>query len=578
LRVKLAKTAGFCMGVRRAMEIVLTEHKKGVHPLYTYGPLIHNKQVLALLETKGVRAVGHIGDLQKGTVVIRAHGIPPSERRIIESSGLKIKDATCPRVARVQGIIKSYTKRGYHAIIVGDTEHPEVMGLMGYAHGKGHAIGRAQEVAQLPRMKKVFVVAQTTQAEQTFREVVEAIKDRYPEALIFDTICDATRNRQKEVRDFAGNVDGVVVVGGYNSGNTRRLAQISQEAGMPTFHIESEKELGKNKLASMEVVGVTAGASTPNWLIRSVVREIEGIQSRAETILGRWVIKTARFLLLSNVVVAAGAFALAYAAAILAGRSASIIYPSLAFLYVYAMHVLNRFLDKGASAYSDPEVATFYKSHRTFLVSSGIIAIITVLALSLYLGAGIFFAMAGLNLLGMAYSIRLVPDGIRHLWEYSRIKDIPGSKTLSEALAWGVVIALLPMLGDHGTVMLPSVAAFIFVFSITYIRSALFDIFQEQGDLIVGVETLPITLGEERTMLLLKGIAIFAGVFLVAAPFSGAVGSFSYLLILSVLSSTLCLVAYERKWLHPGRGFEALVEGNFFLAGLLGLIWQIVTR
>jgi (E)-4-hydroxy-3-methyl-but-2-enyl pyrophosphate reductase len=577
LKVKLAKTAGFCMGVRRAMEIVLAENNKGTKPLYTYGPLIHNRQVLALLETKGVKAVDSIEALPEGTIVIRAHGIPSSERRVIKSSRLRIKDATCPRVARVQGIINSHTRQGYHAIIVGDKDHPEVMGLMGYAHGKAHAVSSAEEIAHLPRMEKVVVVAQTTQAGQTFKEVVKVIKDRFRDALIFDTICDATYNRQQEVRAFSGNVDGVVVVGGYNSGNTQRLVQISREAGMATFHIETEKELDKAKLADMDVVGVTAGASTPNWMIKSVVREIEGIQSRKETFLGRWIIGAARFLLLSNFVVAAGAFALAYAAAILSGRSPDTIYPLLAFFYVYAMHVLNRFLDKGASAYNDPEVAHFYRKYRTFLVLSGIVSIITVLALSYYLGLGVFLAMAGLSLLGIMYSITLVPESIRPLWEYSRIKDIPGSKTLSEALAWGVVIALLPLLGIQKMELFPSLTTFIFVFSITYIRSALFDIFQEQGDLIVGLETLPITLGEERTLLLLKGVAVCAGIFLIAAPLSGASGPFSYLLILSVLSSALCLLAYEKKWLHPGRRFEALVEGNFFLAGILGLIWQILT-
>jgi (E)-4-hydroxy-3-methyl-but-2-enyl pyrophosphate reductase len=575
VKVKLAKQAGFCMGVRRAMEIVLSEINRGTHPLYTYGPLIHNRQVLALLEAKGVTAADDIKDLDGGTLVIRAHGIPPHERRAIKASGLGIRDATCPRVARVQAIISSYTKQGYTAIIVGDKDHPEVRGLMGYAHGKAYAINTPEEVAKLPHKQKVFLVAQTTQSEYNFQKVMKAVKARFPEAIIFDTICDATHNRQQEVRAFAGHVDGVVVVGGYNSGNTQRLVQISRESGMPTLHVETEQDLDTERLADMEVVGVTAGASTPNWMIKSVVRAIEAIQSRQETFLGRWIIKASRFLLMGNIVVAAGAFALAHAAAILAGRSTGFIYPSLAFFYIYAMRVLNRFLDKGASVYNDPELATFYRKYRTFLIVSGIVSIIVALALSLYLGLWVFCAMVGLNLLGIAYSIPLVPGGIRHLWRYSRIKDFPGSKTLSEALAWGVVIALLPLLGGHAIGLLASVAAFIFVFSITYIRSALFDIFQAQGDLFVGAETLPITLGEERTLMLLKGVALFLGLFLIAAPLSGAVGPFSYLLLISVLSSTLCLLAYERRWLHPGRRFEALVEGNFFLAGLLGLIWQV---
>jgi (E)-4-hydroxy-3-methyl-but-2-enyl pyrophosphate reductase len=571
----LAKTAGFCMGVRRAMEIVLAENNKGVRPLYTYGPLIHNRQVLALLETKGIKGVDTISGLREGTIVIRAHGIPPAERRVLKASPLRIRDATCPRVARVQGIINTHTKQEYHAVIVGDEGHPEVKGLLGYAHGRGHAIGSAEEVAGLPGMKQVVVVAQTTQSAQNFRKVVEALRTRFPDALVFDTICDATYSRQKETQEFAGQVDGLVVVGGYDSGNTRRLVEISRDAGMPTFHVETEKDLDKKKLATMEVVGVTAGASTPNWMIKKVVREIEGIWTRRETVLGRWLIGAGRFLLLSNVVVAGGAFAVTLAAAVLSERKPDMVYPLLAFFYVYAMHVLNRFLDKGASAYNDPEVALFYRRHRAFLIISGIIAVIMALALSYAVGLGVLVAMAALNILGIMYSIPLVPAGIRHLWEYSRIKDIPGSKTLSEALAWGVVSVVLPFLGNQ-TISLPAAGvAFIFVFSLTYFRSALFDIFQEQGDLIVGVETLPITWGEEKTLLLLKGVAVCAAILLVAAPLLGAVGPFAFLLILSILSSTACLMIYEKKWLHPGRRLETLLEGNFYLAGLLGVIWQL---
>ena len=171
VKVKLAKQAGFCMGVRRAMEIVLSEINRGTHPLYTYGPLIHNRQVLALLEAKGVTAADDIKDLDGGTLVIRAHGIPPHERRAIKASGLGIRDATCPRVARVQAIISSYTKQGYTAIIVGDKDHPEVRGLMGYAHGKAYAINTPEEVAKLPHKQKVFLVAQTTQSEYNFQKV-----------------------------------------------------------------------------------------------------------------------------------------------------------------------------------------------------------------------------------------------------------------------------------------------------------------------------------------------------------------------------------------------------------------------
>jgi len=574
LKVKLAKTAAFCMGVRRALEMVLTEANKGQGQISTFGPLIHNKQVMELLEAKGVEAIEDLDDFKEGTLVIRAHGIPPEQRKRLRESSLRLIDATCPRVARVQSIIRYHAKKGYTPIIVGDKAHPEVIGLVGYGDGRAHVINRVEDVPRIPHAEKVFIVAQTTQDEQKYREIVKAIMDRFPDALTFDTICDATIHRQEEIRSFVGHVDAVVVVGGYHSGNTRRLVQISKEAGLPTFHVETERDLDKEKLATLEIIGVTAGASTPNWMIKNVVKEIEAIQSRRETFMHRWVREAFKFMLLSNLLVAFGGFALAYAAAILSGIRPDPIHPSLALLYIYAMHVLNRFLDKGASTYSDPERASFYRKHRLSLMLSGLFSMIGALGLSYYLGTMVFFAIAGLSVLGIIYSIPIVPTGLRHLWRYSKIKDIPGSKTLSVALAWGVVISLLPLLEPISMIWPTAVISFLFVFSMVYVRSALFDIFQVQGDLIVGVETLPIVLGERRTLLLLKWIILFGALVMAAGGISGLVGPFSYPLLLSLFYLRFCLIVYEKRWLYPGTRLEAMVEGSFFLAGLLGLIWQ----
>jgi len=564
------------MGVRRAMEMVLAEANKGEGHIFTLGPLIHNKQVLELLESKGVTTIEDISSLENETLVIRAHGIPAFQRKALRSSGLRVIDATCPHVARVQAIIHYHTNKGYTAVIVGDIDHPEVIALMGYGNGRAYVIRQTAEVPNLPDTDKLFVVAQTTQEEQNYQEIARDIKKRFPDALVFETICDATHSRQKEVRSFAGHVDGVVVVGGYHSGNTQRLFQVSEASGLPTFHVETEKELDKEKLSAMEVIGVTAGASTPNWMIRDVVKEIEAIRSRRETFIGRWMRHAFKFLLLSNFLVALGAFSLAHAATILSGRKPDLFYPSLAFLYIYAMHVLNRFLDKGASTYNDPERANFYKKHRVFLIITGITTISGALALSFHLGIPIFFAMAGLSILGIIYSIPIVPISLRHIWRYSKIKDIPGSKTLSEALAWAAVITLLPLLESVHMEWPPIVISVLFVFSMVYVRSALFDIFQVQGDLIVGVETLPITLGEKRTLLLLKGIIISNALILLVAPIVSQVGPFSYLLLLCFLSLTLSLLTYEKRWLYAGTRLEVLVEGNFFLAGLLALIWYLL--
>jgi len=579
LKLRLASTAGFCMGVRRAMEIVLTEVKRGVGPIYTYGPLIHNTQVMELLESKGVKVIhelGALGDCEKGTIVIRAHGIPPSQRKILKGSGMRIIDATCPRVARVQSIIRYHARKGYAALIVGDKDHPEVIGLLGYGEGKAMVINRVGDVALLPAGEKLVVVAQTTQDEETFKDIVGAVREKFPDAVVFNTICDATHNRQAEVRSFAGKVDGLVVVGGSHSGNTRRLVQISEAAGLPAFHIETEKELDRERLASMEVIGVTAGASTPNWMIKSVMKEIQAIRGRKESVLAHSIRRVLKALLLGNVVVALGAFCFSYAVAFLLGREPDLVHPAIASLYVYAMYVLNRFLDKGATSYNDPERASFYRKHKGALMLTGLMAALGALFLSFFLGTKVFLSILGLSVLGLFYSIPLMSERKgRHPLKYVRIKDIPGSRTLTEALAWGIILALIPLLEPSKPALAPSLVAILSVFSMVYVRSGLFDILQFQGDLIVGVETLPIILGKRRAFLLLRGVVLFTLVLLSVTPLVGLVSPFAFLLLPSVIVLFVSTLLLERQWINPGTRVELLLEGHFFLAGLLALTWHL---
>ena len=565
------------MGVRRAMEMVLAAANKHEGRLYTYGPLIHNRQVLELLESKNVRAIDDINGIRNGTILIRAHGIPPHQRKQLKSSGLKIIDATCPRVAKVQSVIRYNTKKGLVPVIVGDKDHSEVIGLMGYGNGRAIIIDSKYDVPKLPEGERIFVVAQTTQNIKVYDEITGAIKERFTDAVILDTICEATSQRQDEVKSLAEHVDGVVVVGGYHSANTQRLAQVSRETGTPTFHIETEKELAKDQLTSMEVIGVTAGASTPNWMIKNVVKEIEAIHGKGETVIGRRIKQIFKFLLLSNFLVALGAFSLSHAAIMLAGRKPDIIHPLLAFFYIYAMHVLNRFLDKGASMYNDPERASFYEKHRIFLICTSVISVVGALTLSLYLGTRVFLAIAGFSLLGVIYGITIVPKNLRHLLKYSKLKDIPGSKTLLEALAWAVVITFLPLLDTFSIEWPVVVVSFIIVFSIAFVRSAFYDIFQAQGDLIVGTETIPITLGEKKTIVILKWMIVSTALLLVITSLINIIDVFAILLLTCFLTLSLCLTFYENRRIYPGPLLEFLIEGNLYLAGIIGLIWQILT-
>ncbi|MBW2051462.1 MAG: 4-hydroxy-3-methylbut-2-enyl diphosphate reductase, partial [Deltaproteobacteria bacterium] len=247
MKIKLAQTSGFCMGVRRAMELTLEALNRRQGPIYSYGPLIHNAQVLEMLKNKGLTILelgtDSLNGIAGGTVIIRAHGLPPNEVKILEDVGLSIIDATCPRVIRVQAIIRKQSEMGYTPIIVGDANHPEVIGLMGHSNGKGRAVKTKEDVEALADFDKVVVVAQTTQSQKLFEEVVEAVKARWPAALIFTTICGATHRRQEEVRRLSEQVQAMVVVGGHNSGNTARLAEVSRSQGLKTVHLEAEDEL-----------------------------------------------------------------------------------------------------------------------------------------------------------------------------------------------------------------------------------------------------------------------------------------------------------------------------------------------
>ena len=576
MKVKLAKTAGFCMGVRRAMEIALSEANKGDGELFTYGPIIHNQQVLDLLRSKGVDVKDTITTHDKGRVIIRAHGITPTEREMIRSSNLTLIDATCPRVAKVQAIIKKYSNKGYTPVIFGDAEHPEVIGLMGYSKGQGIVIRSVEEVEKLPDKKKLILVSQTTQDVDSYKEIIDAIKGRYPDVIISDTICDETYKRQKEVRSLASEVDSMVIVGGYNSGNTNRLYQISQSTGKPSFHIETEKELQNSWFSSSETAGVTGGASTPNWMIKSVTDRLKTMGKARHYPLRSIFKKVFQFLVKMTLPEAIGVFFLTYAGLILSRGNADFIHPFLALLYVFSMHILNRFLDKEASAYNDPSTARFYTTHKTFLIITSLIGICAGLILSLSLGIAQFLLFLALNILGLVYSIPIMPWRLGYLGRYGKIKDLPGSKSISEALAWGTISSLLPIIGWPQPFWPGVLVSFFFVSSMCYMRSGIFDILNIQGDLIGGKETLPIALGEERALKLLLLLNSLFGILILVSTAIGMVSNLGYFYIVCFMISFFYLGAYYKGWIRDGYLLQSIAEVNLLLAGVFAFIWELL--
>lgn len=275
MKVVVSDGAGVCFGVKRALDLVMEEAAKG-GALATLGPLIHNPQAVRQLEDKGIRVVGSISEIESGGVVMPSHGVPREVREAAESAGLRVVDATCPFVATVHQKARDLAADGYVVVVVGDPGHSEVRAILSAA-GEGARVVSGVEDARAIDWSgaRVGIVSQTTQVAARFGDVVGAIAATAREVLAFNTICCATTHRQTAARELAPTVDAMFVVGGRNSANTNRLAEICREAGVPTYHIETASEIRREWVEGMNTVGLTAGASTPDWLIEEVRSYLE---------------------------------------------------------------------------------------------------------------------------------------------------------------------------------------------------------------------------------------------------------------------------------------------------------------
>ena len=274
MEILLAEVLGFCFGVRRAIEQAESALTNG-NSVYSLGPLVHNPQEIARLTALGIQQVDAVDDIGGPTVVIRAHGARPETLQSLHDRGLQIADATCPFVAKSQRIALQLNEAGYQLVIVGHPDHPEVQGILGYAHAPAFVITHPEEAATLPADIRPGVIAQTTVNEQTFLDVVAAIRARYPDAVVHDTVCSATRERQDAARKLSTIVDAMIVVGGRHSSNTNRLAEICTQRCERTYLIEKAEEIDPAWLTGIQRIGITAGASTPNWLIEQVIARLK---------------------------------------------------------------------------------------------------------------------------------------------------------------------------------------------------------------------------------------------------------------------------------------------------------------
>ncbi len=280
MEVNVAKTAGFCFGVKRAVDQVYEQTEKGKgKKIYTYGPIIHNEEVVKDLRSRGVEVIHseeELAALTEGIVIIRSHGVPKRIYDLLEERKLQYVDATCPFVKKIHNIVKKASEEGSHVIIIGNPEHPEVQGIMGWSLLPVTVIQDAEEAEQLslPEEQKICIVSQTTFNYNKFKDLVEIISKKRYDISVLNTICNATKERQTEAKSIAKGVDAMIVIGDKHSSNTQKLFEICKKACNNTYYIQTLDDLDMNQLRSVETVGITAGASTPNKIIEEVQKNV----------------------------------------------------------------------------------------------------------------------------------------------------------------------------------------------------------------------------------------------------------------------------------------------------------------
>ena len=279
MKVIKAKTAGFCFGVKRAVDTVYEQVDACSSLIYTYGPIIHNEEVVRDMESKGVvvlRSEEELDALEKGTVIIRSHGVGKWIYDKLEARNIRIVDATCPFVKKIHNIVRKASAEGAHIVIIGNPDHPEVQGIRGWAGEKVTVVQdkESAEGVDFGKKEKICVVSQTTFNYNKFKDLVEIIKKKSYDVSVLNTICNATKERQTEAQSIAESVDAMIVIGDKHSSNTQKLFEICHKACNNTYYIQTLDDLNLNQLGSVETVGITAGASTPNNIIEEVQNNV----------------------------------------------------------------------------------------------------------------------------------------------------------------------------------------------------------------------------------------------------------------------------------------------------------------
>jgi len=567
MRVFVARTAGFCWGVRRAMDAVLDASVSKRGDVQTLGPLIHNPQALSLLNQRGVNIVETPEEAHGGTVIVRAHGIPIQEMRKLkvrqDSGEILVINATCPEVAKVHSRIKKWSSKGYFTLILGSHGHAESIAHRSFAEAGSAIVSNLDEARSVPveHLKKVLVVAQTTFTTKDFSLIVDELKSRAIEMIVENTICEDTRRRQEEVERISAAVDCVVVVGGKNSSNTKHLAFLAQKNNKPVQFVEVASELNLNSFQGNEFVGVLAGASTPTWLVDDVVdvlRQHGSKPGRLKELLEE--------PLVSPVLLSSGMSIMALGIHSWMGLTRDWTSIFVIFAYSMSMYLATPFLDPFGLGSKGPARARYLERQKTVMISLAVLALLTALSLGIRQGKGYALAVACASALGLSYKLP-----IRFLNRKFSIRAIPGSKDVFGTLAMAIIGLVLPAWQQDHFWVWNSLSALLFVGALVFSRSIILNLAHMQKDQILGRETLPILIGRSRSQFLMYALLALAWCLNAAIAIQAMnIRAFAMLTLCAIYPIVYQWIYHIRFSAERPR-FDPGVEPAFFLVGLLAL-------
>lgn len=678
MKVRVARHTGYCFGVRRAMDLAFRRLESAPGPVYSHGPMIHNRQAMEILSQRGLKpwpedlAELQGADLSQAVVVIRAHGLAPEAEEALRRAGVAVVDATCPRVAEVQRLVAREAAQGANVIIWGAAGHPEVEGLLGYAAGRGWVLGSAAEAGNLPdfglaadsgdqlgpglaskaaiapglgssaevgaqkgsglasearaqpgsglvseagaqpglelvfeagakrqpdlaseagampdlsgaaagdpKLRRVILVAQTTQNLDLWPEVVAAVKARFPEARAVNTICQATVNRQNEARRLASECQALVVVGDRHSGNTRRLFEIGRSRGLKTISVEGPDEIDPSFVKGVSVVGLVSGASTPKWQSRLVRQKLTSLGRASLNTPRSFAIRLTRALVLSNIHVGLGAGFLGWAMAMVMGYRLPGFFFGLFFFFCQAMHLMNGYLDLNSVRYNDLDRAEFLAKYRPYLVGMGLGSLALSLSAAWLAGPLALGLIASLSCLAFLYA---VPWPVTPLgrWGVRRLKDVPLSKSLATASGWSLVLVVPALVSNPPVMELDRASgemaawAFAAIFCQVFARSLRMDFQDSLGDSIFGFRTAVTMLGWRWATRFLKAALAAWAILLIAASVRHPGSPFPFLLVSGPIYNLIFVPGLIKNFDLEGFAFDFLLDSQFLLAALMVLLW-----